>query len=257
MAIIGLLFCVMGTTLILATFIKMKPKNQMEEKQFEYFQKNKRNKWSFRILGTILFVGSVELLYHAPVHSPSVVQQTPKIENQLPATDMLETQKEQKPQISIPDNQRDFISAVTSVVAEYNAAPNELKKSLVRSKRAKLISNVLHNSKDISNWVGNITTNKTNIDGKAYIEIELEGSNIKVKTWNNTLSDYGDNTMISQDNKLFYVLAELSDGDTLIFSGSFLPPGNDLDYIRETSFTESGSMSSPEFVAKISKLKKY
>ena len=164
-------------------------------------------------------------------------------------------QQTQQP-ISLPDKETAFIQAIQSVKAEYDAAPNELRKSAVRTKRGKLIQKALGGSRNVSDWVGVLSDMETSGEGKAILEIKLEGTDIQVGTWNNSLSDMFDNTLIPQESPIYSAASQLKEGDRIVFSGTFLPTDAN-DYVKETSLTESGSMSSPEFILKFKAIKAY
>lgn len=161
-----------------------------------------------------------------------------------------------EPQINIPSNQKAFVDVVESVKSEYDSAPNELKKSAVRTKRGKLIQKALNNSRNISGWVGIIADMQTNSEGKAIFAIKLESAGIELQTWNSAFQDAFDNTLISQDNKLYTVISDLNKGDRVIVNGSF-SRSDESDFIKERSMTENGSMSDPEFIFKFTSVKKY
>ena len=169
-----------------------------------------------------------------------------------------QTEKPQvaQPTINIPSKQSAFVQAVESVKSEYESAPNELKKSSIRTKRGKLIQAALKNTRNILGWVGTISDMQTNSDGKAILAVQLEGANITLKTWNNGLSDAFDNTLIPQGSKLYSTVAELSKGVHVIINGSFLD-SDKSDYVKESSMTENGSMTDPEFIFRFSSIKIY
>jgi hypothetical protein len=96
---------------------------------------------------------------------------------------------------------------------------------------------------------------ETNREGKAMITISLDGAkSITIKTWNNALSDVMDNTLIENGTKVYNSISELSKGDKVVFSGTFI--SDDRDFIRESSMTERGSMTDPEFILRFSSIKK-
>jgi hypothetical protein len=189
--------------------------------------------------------------------SPAPTSEQPKsqtIETPAPKEEIVPTPIE--PQIIIPEKQQKFTEAINSAKSEYIAAPNELKKSAVRTKRGRLIQNILAGSRRIVNWVGKIKRMETNSEGKAILAIELEGTNIIVTTWNNALSDLMDETLISQESNVFSTVSEMNKGDRVVFSGTFLAsPKN--DYITEGSLTERSSMLDPEFIFKFESIRKY
>ena len=95
----------------------------------------------------------------------------------------------------------------------------------------------------------------TNSEGKATIEVKLEGSqSVVVQTWNNALSDHGSDTLIDNKSPVYNKISEMSEGDRVVFSGEFL--SDDRVGIREASLTEAGSMTSPGFIVKFSDVTK-
>ena len=158
------------------------------------------------------------------------------------------------PKPPIPQDQALLIEKSESFYDSYMNAPNELKKSSIRTDRKTAIQEVL-SSRKVEHWVGVLTEMRTNTEGKAFITIKLAGSsNVVVKTWNNSLSDFDSNTMIASDSPLYAIISELAIGDTVVFSGQFL--SDDRDYIKEGSLTEQGSMTAPEFIIQFTDIKK-
>lgn len=157
---------------------------------------------------------------------------------------------------TLPDDQKAFIEAIQRAMGVYNAAPNELKKSAVRTSRGNDIKAALGHSRTIHGWVGKLAGMRTNSDGKAIIEIRLEGTNIKIMTWHSALSDLNNNTLITQENPLYSVIAGMDKGQQVLFSGSFIP-SDGSDYVKECSLSEAGSMSDPEFVFRFESIEAY
>ncbi len=145
-----------------------------------------------------------------------------------------------------PAEEASFVSTVDSFVTRYGDAGNEFQKSAVRRQRAAALSSALA-GRSIENWVGRIIGMQTNSDGNGILALELEGNPpIKVKTWNNGLSDIEDNTLIPHGSALYNQIANLTQGERVFFSGRFL--SGDLDYLKEASLTEEGAMTAPEFL---------
>jgi len=160
----------------------------------------------------------------------------------------------EKPKIVLPQSQLSFIEVVESFYEPYDDAPNELKKSALRTQRKNSIGSILGNRR-ASEWIGTLKDMQTNSEGKAFIEIKLEGAeSIVIKTWSNAFSDIMDNTLIENGSSLYNAIADLSKGDIVVFSGTFVP--DDRDFIREGSVTERGSMTDPEFILKFSSIRK-
>jgi hypothetical protein len=148
---------------------------------------------------------------------------------------------------SIPSEQTQFVILINNYAARYRAAPNEIQKTELRFSRKADIER-LFGQKSATNWVGTLEKVKTNQDGTTYISIKLAPSGAAfVKTWNNRLSDLGSGTMIERGSPLYRALSAFSEGQAIVFSGEFLADGGQ-DFLRETSLTEDGSMTAPEFV---------
>lgn len=159
------------------------------------------------------------------------------------------------PPIHIPEDQQGFIHAVVPFVQQYRDAPNELKKSAVRAARRTAIEKAVP-SCQARNWVGKLKKLGTQSEGKAYVEITLEGTkDVTVKTWNNALSDISDQTLIELNSPLFGKLSDMTEGTRVSFSGVFRR--GDQDYLRESSLTEYGSMTDPEFIMSFSDVSIY
>lgn len=163
------------------------------------------------------------------------------------------TQAASAPAQALPKEQAALSSAVQAAKAQYRAAPNELKKSAVRTQRKGAIEQALGGVLEFKDWRGTLTSMKTNSEGKAYVEIRSADKSFSVKTWNNMLSDVEDQTLIAQDSPLFAAIAELSEGAAVSFSGRFVE--DPKDGIRESSMSEAGSMTDPEFIAKFSEIR--
>jgi len=150
-----------------------------------------------------------------------------------------------------PEGQIQFSDAVSISSRNYEDAKNELQQSSIRDKRKEDISSILR-SYTINSWVGTINQLETNTDGKAILSVRI-APNIEIKTWNNALSDIASNTLIEKGTGLYKDLFNLSNGQRVIFSGSFFP--SEADHIEETSITIDGSMRNPEFLFKFNSVK--
>lgn len=157
--------------------------------------------------------------------------------------------------ISVPLRQYRFLKTVKSFYGPYQNARNELKKSALRNRRGKAVRAVLQ-GRVVRGWVGILTDMSTTGQGKAHVSIKLwGGKNIYVKTWNNEFSDISDKTLIRSGTPLYKSISNLSKGSFVVFSGRFV--SNSRDYIRESSMTESGSMTEPEYLMRFSSISRY
>ncbi|MDD2366475.1 MAG: hypothetical protein PHN84_09955 [Desulfuromonadaceae bacterium] len=154
----------------------------------------------------------------------------------------------------MPPSEVAFIELIEKMSKEYKAAPNELKKSIIRTERSKLLASTLK-SKSVNGWVGTILDMSTNSDRKAILAVRLEPSDIILTTWNNDLSDLVDDTLIPHASHLYNAISEMAKGQRVVVSGHFFYSKG--DYIKEASLREHGSMKSPEFIFKFSKVTRF
>jgi|GEM_PF-2891504 len=155
--------------------------------------------------------------------------------------------------MTMPVEEKVFTDAVNGFIAPYQGAANELKKSAVRVSRKQKLQEVVP-ALEFKGWTGRIDEMATTSKGNAYLSITLGAGQLKLKTYNNELSDSGDNTLIPINSDLFNQVADLKTGMMVKVSGSFLP--EDQDFIKETSLTEAGSMTEPEFIVKFAQVEK-
>jgi len=166
-------------------------------------------------------------------------------------TDQKYTQQEPaKEIIQLPQEEKTFISIVSSAQGESRSAANDMARGGVKFSRDKKICDLFSNKLAINNWVGTISTLSANSDGKGVLEIDI-ANGVQVKTWNNALSDFRDNTLLDPRSNIFKTASSLSVGEVIKFSGSFIG-GDSGDCIRESSMTLQGKLSSPEFIFKFS-----
>ena len=146
--------------------------------------------------------------------------------------------------ISMPADEALFIDIVSRHAGKFTSAGNELQESMIRDERKKeLARSGIANS--ISGWKGTIKSLQTNTDGDAILSVRI-APGIEVTTWSNALSDITAGTLIKKGSPLYARLAGLSKGQMVVFSGRFLPSGQ--DHFEEASVTINGSMKNPEFL---------
>jgi hypothetical protein len=160
---------------------------------------------------------------------------------------------------SIPVPQKTFTTVIESFETPYNNADTEIKKTSVRFDRKDAISQYFSQSGNLQfqGWTGQVQALTTESDGKAYVSIKLAGSGVVIETWNNSASDLFANSMIPRGDPLYPSLMNLKEGDNVTVSGAFIQDDSKgLDYIVESSLTEDGSMTGPEFIVKFSQINK-
>ena len=145
-----------------------------------------------------------------------------------------------------PEQQEDFIETVESFYEPYQEAENELQASGQRPKRSEALAALLPN-RSVQGWTGTLESLDTDSDGDAYITIRPDGTeSITIATWHNSLADVGTDSLIPSGSALYTELAEMSAGDPVVFSGTFV--AGDQDHIAEANVTEAESMTEPRFV---------
>lgn len=150
----------------------------------------------------------------------------------------------------MPAEQAALIAAVEKARELYDAAGNDMAKGAARSGRAKAVCAALKKSKlKAKDWIGTITNLDANGDGLGILQVEI-APGVSVKTYNNSFSDIGSNTLIPPDSPVFAAASSLSEGTNVRFSGTFLQ--SQTDCILEASLTLSGSVEEPEYIFRFS-----
>lgn len=145
---------------------------------------------------------------------------------------------------SIPRTQAAFLEAITSARQQYATAANDMAKGAARPARARQLCAALQGL-SANNWVGKVSSLSTNGEGRGVLEIDI-GSGATVKTWNNSLSDIADNTLIQPQSALFRDASRLKTEQAVHFDGTFI--SSQVDCVKESSLSLSGSIRSPEFI---------
>jgi len=150
---------------------------------------------------------------------------------------------------SLPAQEENFINIISQAQSDAKNADNDMQKGGVKARRDKAICSLMAN-KSVKNWVGKVRKISANSDGKGVLEITL-AKGITVKTWNNDFSDMQSRTLLDPNSKLFQTASSLKKGESVTFSGTFLP-GKDGECIYEGSMSLSGKLRDPEFIFRFS-----
>lgn len=143
-----------------------------------------------------------------------------------------------------PKLQADFLAVVERNRDAYRSGANDMQKGAARYTRGKEICSTLA-SKSVTGWVGQVATLSSNSDGRGVLAVKVSG-NTQLKTWNNSVSDVGANTLLDPGGQLFAKASALKVGQWIKFDGTFLT--GQADCVAESSLTQDGSMTRPEFV---------
>lgn len=154
-----------------------------------------------------------------------------------------------------PETQIAFVAAAQAAQQAHKNAENDLQKGAARRERMRSQCSAVPNG-IARGWSGEITQLTTNTEGKAIFEVEL-ASGIRVKTWNNGLSDIGDRTMIDPDSALFGQLINLSQGDQVRFDGRLVSDSQKIDCFKEPSLTLDGSLRAPEYIIRFERVETF
>lgn len=145
-----------------------------------------------------------------------------------------------------PNDQKSFIEIVQTAQSAAQNAKNDMQKGAAKADRDKQICALL-SSAEVKNWTGTLSKIDSNSDGKGVLEITI-AKDIVVKTWNNALSDFQDNTLLEPSSDLFRKASNFNKGDKVSFSGYFIRYADDC--IRESSLTLDGKIKKPEYIFK-------
>jgi len=149
------------------------------------------------------------------------------------------------PEQILPPDESELLATVNSAKAHYKEAANEFQKSTVRSDRAHALAGTLR-LLSVTDWIGTVSSMTTTSDGHGTLAIKLPGESATIQTWNNGFSDIGSGTLIAHGSPLYEQVSLLAVGNTVVFSGTFAT--GDLDYVKEASMTEEGSITDPAFI---------
>ena len=159
---------------------------------------------------------------------------------------------------NVPENQKLFEDMRKSQHEKYTSSKNDIMRSKAFSE-ANDFSEKFYNDNNgkIEDFAGQITTISTD-QGGDYLNItiksKLHGLTVSYKTWNNSFSDEGFNSLIKKGSDVYNKVADLTEGDYVYFSAKLY---KDRERgIEECSMSEIGSLSSPEFIVKFSNIRK-
>lgn len=144
----------------------------------------------------------------------------------------------------LPEDEKLFLQVLDRGSKAYDAGSNEMQKGASRPKRAKELCSSLAGY-GVSGWRGTLSQLSSNSEGKGVVAIDL-GNGVSVKTWNNELSDVSSRTLLDPGSDLYDRVSALAVGTGVVFTGTLFPSRTDC--FEETSLTQDGSMTEPEFL---------
>jgi hypothetical protein len=196
---------------------------------------------SASLVGGLMIIGA----FNTPAPTPSAQTETAPVAlaTTTPAAPTAPV-KAVEPDL-MPPAEKAFIRAIEDAKHEYEAGANDMAKGASRPHRKAALCSVLRDG--ARGWTGTIARLSSNGDGKGVLSIQLT-PDVTVKTWNNSLSDISDQTLIEPDSVMYRQLVAMKNGDKVTFTGNFFP--SDSDCVKEASITQRGSMSDPEFIVR-------
>lgn len=120
-----------------------------------------------------------------------------------------------------PPVQAAFLAAFAQGTNAYQTAGNDLQKAKAITDRDAAMCAAFGGGA-VSEWTGKIQDIGANGDGFATVEIRIS-EDVQVKTWNNAFSDASDGTLIQPPSAMYDALVGMKEGQTVIFSGEFVP----------------------------------
>lgn len=193
-------------------------------------------------LADIHFVPPAQLAAESTPTQPQPPLSAPAIRAALPSP---------QPELSGRGIENAFIDIVAKGKATYEAGSTDFQKGAARPARKAEICRLMQD-KRVAGWTGKIAKISTNGDGKGVVYIEI-APNVRIETYNNSLSDFRFKTLIEPGTELFQSLFSLMPDELVEFSGTFLEA--EADCIKESSLSIAGSMTDPEFIFRFSEIK--
>lgn len=146
-----------------------------------------------------------------------------------------------------PSDQTAFLAAFEAGKTAHSNAGNDLQKAKAITDRDTAMCAAIGGA-PVGEWTGKITSIGANNDGYAHIDVRLS-KDVEVKTWNNALSDYSDNTLI-KPGALYDSILQLKEGQTVVFSGEFVP--KDASCLQGTNLTDAFYAVDPDLLFRFS-----
>jgi hypothetical protein len=168
-------------------------------------------------------------------------QTTAAAEKPAPAPSLVEVNR--------PEVQSNFLALTREAQSKGKTAENDMQKGGLLATRNSEVCKLLATGGSVENWTGKISKIDSNSDGKGVFGVEI-GKDIQRMTWNNALSDIGDETLLEPGSDLFNRISAMKVGTEIKFSGAFIADSSMC--LKESSITLNGKLLKPEFIFKFS-----
>lgn len=157
-------------------------------------------------------------------------------------------ERKQKQEAEIA-RQKEFIAATTKAQGLSASAQNDMQRGGIKAERDNEICKIMQN-KNVERWVGYVSNLSANSDGFGVLSVAV-AQDVTLKTWNNSMSDTGANTLISPESALFKKASKMNVGQKVAFSGTFFK-SNSRECLREASLSLGGALRAPEYIFRFS-----
>ena len=197
------------------------------------------------LLGSVVLILVIGLIF-APSKDKTAPQPSPPAQPTAVTVATPPATKAAEPEF--PAMETALIAAAEHSTVAYANGANDMAKGGTRPNRARAICAALTNL-TVRDWTGQVDELTSNGDGKGVLSVRIAPT-VTLKTWNNSLSDIQDHTLIEPGTRLFDAAVALKVHQRVRFSGNFIR--STTDCVREGSMTLEGSMTAPEFMFRFS-----
>lgn len=135
------------------------------------------------------------------------------------------------------------LATLHSFASNYSGADNDIIRTKLTAQRDAELCAAL--PRKVEGWVGRLSELSLIGTGEVMLTVDLDGM-VKLRTWNNALSDMGDHSTVPPNTPLAAKLAVMKTGSIVRFDGQFIP--NAKSCIREMSLSTVGGIQNPELL---------
>ena len=187
----------------------------------------------------------------APVSESSAAPQAEDETESAAAEPTPSASESEKPEP--PASPEDQFIAIVEKGHDTADSGNEIAVVQARKARGKAVCGLLGPALTATNWHGVVESVETELGGDDGVLGITLTDDIAVQTWNNGISDIGAGTLINPNSKVYAQLAQLEEGDDVVFSGHFVRDGGNC--LEEQSLMDINGMLTPDFSFRFSSVK--
>jgi hypothetical protein len=151
-----------------------------------------------------------------------------------------------------PQEQQAFLAAVQRAQREVREG-NDLTVVTARRERRQVVCGLLGPRREVQEWVGTVEHIGTTLGGDDGVLRVSLGHDVDLKTQGAGWGDDAGRTLIRPGSEVYDSLADLDEGDPVVFSGTFVPKGRSC--LQETSVRDRNGILTPDFVFRFSSVR--